>query len=123
MHGRRPRRLWREQLTQNENRSHAGLPFSYHTAFPDESWTQQRTVTGIAQIFSAVSGTQIDRYNFETLVLARDVLADWVRATKEARCGMAQEIDHYPCDGVRGYFIHLSLQNIEDEEVRRALSG
>ena len=36
---------------------------------PDPDLSKQRVVTGLTQIFDAVSGTQIDAYNFETLVL------------------------------------------------------
>ena len=37
----------------------------------DPSLSKQRVVTGLSQIFGAVSGTQIDAYNFETLILTK----------------------------------------------------
>ncbi|MGH7004624.1 MAG: patatin-like phospholipase family protein, partial [Alphaproteobacteria bacterium] len=40
-------------------------------AAADSSWPQRRSIGGLSQVLSAVSGTQIDRYNFDTLVLAR----------------------------------------------------
>jgi NTE family protein len=97
------------------------LVFADGESAADESWAKQRTVTSIAQIFSAVSGTQIDRYNFETLILARQTLRRLVAATKKARCASAKTIDGHPCDDVRGYFIHLSLQDIKDPKVRESL--
>ena len=36
----------------------------------DPALLKQRVVTGLGQIFGAVPGTQIDAYNFETLILA-----------------------------------------------------
>ena len=44
----------------------------------DSSWPQQRTIGGLGPIFTAVSGTQIDSYNFETLILANTELAHLV---------------------------------------------
>ena len=40
-------------------------------AATDPAISQQRVVTGLSQILSAVTGTQIDQYNFETLEAVR----------------------------------------------------
>jgi NTE family protein len=87
----------------------------------DSSWPQQRTVSGLGQIFSAVSGTQIDSYNFETLILANSELARLVAFLKKLRCTEAPAIDGHPCDDVQGFFEHLSLSGITDAAEREKL--
>ena len=44
----------------------------------DPAISKQRVVTGLSQIFGAVSGTQIDAYNFETLLLTASELRQLV---------------------------------------------
>jgi NTE family protein len=87
----------------------------------DSSWPQQRTVSGLGQIFSAVSGTQIDSYNFETLILANSELRRLVAFLKKVRCAEAPIIDGHPCDDVQGFFEHLSLSAITDASEREKL--
>lgn len=76
---------------------------------------RQRTVSGLGQIFDAVSSTQIDAYNFETLDLARREIEQ-----------LAEEIQRLNCRGgtcpkVPVYFAHLSISGIRDEGVRTRL--
>jgi NTE family protein len=87
----------------------------------DSSWPQERTVSGLGQIFSAVSGAQIDSYNFETLILANSELERAVALLKKLRCAEAPVIDGYPCDDVQGFFEHLSLSDIPDPAEREKL--
>src|SRR5207237_5621079 len=54
-------------------------------AATDPKLSRERTVTGLGQIFSAVSGTQIDAYKFETLKLASQELDQLVNAMKRER--------------------------------------
>jgi hypothetical protein len=85
----------------------------------DDSWAQQPTVTGLAQIISLVSGTQIDQYNIETLALAASEVADLAEAVSQVRCeeiGTARA-----CRPVEGKVLHYSLQQIPDEETREQL--
>jgi NTE family protein len=89
----------------------------------DASWPQQRTISGLGPIFSAVSGTQIDSYNFETLILANTELARLVGFVKKLRCTQAPVIDGHPCDDVQGFFEHLSLSGITDAAVREKLQS
>ena len=89
----------------------------------DPSWPQQRTVSGLGQIFGAVSGTQIDAYNFETLILANTEVARAVTVLKELRCAEAPVIDGHPCDDVQGFFEHLSLSDITDAAERQRLQS
>jgi len=87
----------------------------------DGSWPQQRTVTSLGQILSAVSGTQIDSYNFETLLLVEQQLDRLVPNLRRLRCEEGPTIDGHPCDDVQGHFVHLSLSQIPDEKVRAEL--
>ncbi len=89
----------------------------------DTSWPQQRNVSSLGQIFSAVSGAQIDRYNFETLLLVDEELQRLVTSLKRVRCAEAPVIDGHACDDVEGYFAHLSLAEISDEKEREALQA
>ena len=89
----------------------------------DPTLNQTRVVTGIGQIFSAVSGTQIDAYNFETLILAKAQIDNLVKRLIEVRCGMGPVIDGHPCGDVRGTLVHLSLEEVADPEVRKRLQA
>lgn len=92
-------------------------------ASQDTSWARQRTVTGIGQLLSNVSGSQIDQYNFETLVLANDELERMVETLKRVRCASGPVVGGYACDDVVGRLVHLSLSNIPDPEVRARLQA
>jgi NTE family protein len=87
----------------------------------DSAWSKQRTIGSLGQIFSAVSGTQIDSYNFETSLLARANVNALVDLLKRLRCEQQPVIDGYRCDDVEGYFVHLSLADIADPAVRERL--
>lgn len=87
----------------------------------DSAWPQQRTVTSLGQIFSAVSGTQIDSYNFETLLLVEEQLDRLIESLQRVRCEEGATIAGRPCDDVQGHFVHLSLSQIPDAKVRAEL--
>lgn len=59
----------------------------------DTSVAQQRVVGGLFAIFRLVSGTQIDRFNFETLTVVDQQLQEFVAAIKQSRCAEAKTID------------------------------
>ncbi|MBR0682032.1 patatin-like phospholipase family protein [Roseomonas eburnea] len=92
-------------------------------AAPDRSLGRQRVVTGLGQIFSAVSGAQIDAFNFETLALARDEVAALVQGLREYRCREARTINGHRCDDVQGTVVHVSLQGIDDPAERARLQS
>jgi NTE family protein len=92
-------------------------------AAADTTWNQQRVVTGLGQVFNAVSGTQIDRYNFETIMLAHQTVSNFAERLKGLRCAHAKEIDGHPCDDVRGFFGHVALSDIKDEATRKRLQA
>lgn len=87
----------------------------------DDSWAQRRTVTGLAQILNATTGTPMNQYNFETELLAREELSRFARRLSEVRCATARTIDGHPCDDVRSYFVRLGLGQIVDAAQRRRL--
>lgn len=92
-------------------------------AAADTSWARQRTVSGIGQIIAAVTGSQIDEYNFETLLLAKEQMTRLVEELKALRCRHTDEIKGEDCNDVSGEVIHLSLARIKDEAVRRRLQS
>lgn len=87
----------------------------------DEQWAQQRSVSGIGQIISLVSGTQIDQYNFETLQVARAQLEIMAEAIRAYRCAQGPVVYGHPCDDVQAHLLHINLNQIPDEGVREYL--
>lgn len=92
-------------------------------AAPDPSLGRQRTVGGLGRIFSAVSGTQIDSYNFETLVLTRERVRTIVARFRDVRCAMGPIIDGFPCGDVEGTLVHVALSGIDDPAERARLEA
>jgi NTE family protein len=90
---------------------------------PDPALSKQRVVTGLSQIFDAVSGTQIDAYNFETLVLANSELDQLKKSLIKVRCAQARIIDGHDCDDVKGALVRISLAGIPDPQMRQRLQA
>ena len=87
----------------------------------DASTAQKKHLSGLGQIFSAVSGTQIDSYNFETMMLAggaRGFARHHSQAALRKRPGRA---DGHLCGDVESTFVHLSLAGIADQTERARL--
>ncbi len=89
----------------------------------DPALPKQRVVTGLGQIFGAVSGTQIDAYNFETLILANNEVIRLVEKLRRVRCAQARTIEGHDCADVRGALVHISLASIPDPQQRRRLQA
>ena len=89
----------------------------------DRSLAQQPRVGGIRRIVSAVSGTQIDAYNFETIALTTEQVAGLAQGFRQERCRQARVIDGHPCADVEGRFVHVSLSDIEDAAIRERLQS
>lgn len=87
----------------------------------DDEWAERRTVGGLSVIIDAMTGTPMNQYNFETLVLARSVLEHLATTLRRDRCASARTIDGHPCDDVRSYFVQIGLSQIRDPEQRRRL--
>src|SRR5262249_18816260 len=75
----------------------------------------------IDQVFDAVTGTQIDRYNFETLILAKEQIQDLEDSIKRVRCQSGPVIDGHACNDVQSTFAHLSLDDVQDPAEREYL--
>jgi len=83
---------------------------------------KERDLSSLGQIFSAVSGTQIDSYNFETMILAKQVIDKLQDAVKTQRCAQGPiAADGRPCGDVQSFFAHLSLSGVTDPKEREYL--
>jgi NTE family protein len=89
----------------------------------DTATSKQVHLTGLGQLFNVVSGTQIDRYNYETMILARQQLDTLRDAVRKERCEKGpRDNDSYACDDVQVFFAHLSLSGIADKDERERLA-
>jgi NTE family protein len=66
---------------------------------------------GVTALLNAVSGAQIRRYNFETLLFAREGVQNWVSDVNAAGAD------------VTGYVLEVSFDNIKDPDRRRMLKA
>jgi NTE family protein len=89
----------------------------------DPSLPKQRVVTGLSQIFGAVSGTQIDAYNFETLILTDRELNRLVASLRKVRCAQGRVVAGHDCADVRGALVGISLASIPDPQERQRLQA
>jgi NTE family protein len=87
----------------------------------DTSVAQRRVVGGIFAIFGLVSGTQIDRFNFETLTVVDQQLQEFVAAIRQSRCAEGKTIDGARCDDVAGDLVHVSLTELPDSPAKEQL--
>jgi NTE family protein len=87
----------------------------------DISVARQRVVGGLFQIFGLVSGAQIGRIGFETMITVNQQLQDVTRAIRIARCRRGPVIDGAPCGDVEGSLISISLADVPDEARREQL--
>jgi len=87
----------------------------------DPAISLQRHVGGLAQIFDAVSGAQIDNYNAETMAATSQELQRAVQRQRARRCGVARRLEGRACDDVRGLVTRISLSDIQDVAHRNAL--
>jgi NTE family protein len=88
----------------------------------DGATARNQHLSGLGQIYNAVSGTQIDSYNFETMVLAKEELEDLRNIISKQRCEKGPVgPDGHPCGDVQSYFAHLSLAGVADDAERQKL--
>jgi NTE family protein len=90
---------------------------------PDRSLGRKRVVSGLGQVFNAVSGTQIDAYNFETLAVTTDQVAHLVREFRRIRCAEGRVVNGRPCADVEGQVVHVALSAIDDPTWRARLES
>ena len=53
---------------------------------PNPNWPRQRIVSGLGQIISAVTSTQIGAYNIETLIAVESTVDDLAEKLRALRC-------------------------------------
>ena len=87
----------------------------------DTSVAQRRIVGGVFAIFRLVSGTQIDRFNFETMAVVDQQLQDFVAAIRQSRCSQAPTVDGARCDDVAGKLVQISLAGLPDSPTKEKL--
>jgi NTE family protein len=83
---------------------------------------RSQNLSSLGQIFNAVSGTQIDSYNFETMSLAHHQLEVLRDAIRKQRCSRGVT-DNQPCDDVQSMLVHLSLADVADPKTRARLQA
>jgi NTE family protein len=83
--------------------------------------SKQPRLSRIGQVFDAVTGTQIDRYNFETLVLAQSQIEELRDSIRNMRCQAGSAVDGHACYDVQSTFVHLSLADVSDAAEREHL--
>jgi NTE family protein len=88
---------------------------------PNPNWPRQRVVSGLGQIISAVTSTQIGAYNLETLIALESAIEDLVDQLRTLRCRQAPLIEGYPCGDVAGKIMRVSLSDYPDPEIRARL--
>lgn len=92
-------------------------------AAQDPTLGQRRVVSGLRQIISAVSGSQINAYSFETLLFADQQIAQLTQTIRRIRCAQGKIIDGHNCDDVQGALIPITLADVPDEPLRRRLQA
>jgi NTE family protein len=88
---------------------------------PNPNWPRQRVVSGLGQIISAVTSTQIGAYNLETLIAVESAVDDLVGKLRALRCRQGRVIDGYACDDVAGKVVRVSLADYPDPQTRARL--
>jgi NTE family protein len=90
----------------------------------DSSVARHKAVGGIFSVFSLVSGAQIDRYNFDTLILVNDQLQSLAQALRKARCERGKLMpDGSPCEDVRATLLHVALVNLPESPEKDRLAA
>ncbi len=75
----------------------------------DPTVSQRRVVGGLFAMLGLVTGAQIDRFNFETMITVNQQLEEVTKAIRAARCAQGRVIDGTPCDDVQSELIPISL--------------
>jgi NTE family protein len=89
----------------------------------DPTLGERRIVSGIGQVISAVSGTQVEAYNFETWLFTNEQVNELTDKMKRIRCETGKVLAGHNCDDVWGSLIQVSLAGIADEATRQRLQA
>lgn len=85
------------------------------------NWPRQRVVSGLGQIISAVTSTQIGAYNIETLIAVESTVDDLADKLRALRCRQGPVVDGYACGDVAAKVLRVSLSDYPDPETRARL--
>jgi hypothetical protein len=90
----------------------------------DAATAREEHLSSIGRILGAVTGTQIDSYNYETMILARNTLDQVRESLRQQRCAQGPVASGgQPCGDVQTYFVHLSLAGVSDPVTRERLNN
>ncbi|HEY1432138.1 MAG TPA: hypothetical protein VGF39_11020 [Stellaceae bacterium] len=78
-------------------------------------------MSGLRQVLSAVSSTQIGAYNIETLIALESTVDDLVEKLRSIRCRQAPVVGGFACGDVEGSVLRVSLSDYPDPEARARL--
>ena len=85
------------------------------------NWPRQRIVSGLGQIISAVTSTQIGAYNIETLIAVESTIDDLADKLRALRCRQGPVIDGHACGDVAAKVLRVSLSDYPDPATRARL--
>ncbi len=80
----------------------------------DATVAQRRLVGGLFSLLGLVSGAQIDRYNFDTLLSITEQINGLASAISVVRCATGPVIAGYACDDVKAQLVHVSLTEMPE---------
>jgi NTE family protein len=90
----------------------------------DAATAREEHFSSVGRILGAVTGTQIDSYNYETMILARNTLDQVRESLRRQRCAQGPVAPGgQPCSDVQTYFVHLSLAGVSDPATRERLNN
>src|SRR5271170_1701992 len=85
------------------------------------NWPRQRIVSGLGQIISAVTSTQIGAYNIETLIAVESTIDDLADKLRALRCRQGPVINGHACGDVAAKVLRVSLSDYPDPATRARL--
>jgi NTE family protein len=92
-------------------------------AEPSHHLTEVPYLDGILRILNAVTSTVIDRYGFETLIHARSMTERLAGGIARRDCPLGRDGKPLPCRSVTPHFVHLSLGDLAEGEMRTRLAA
>ncbi len=87
----------------------------------DDEVSQRRAVGGLFSVIGLVSGAQIGRLNFDTMIAVDGQLHAMLDAIRTARCERGPSIDGTACDDVDGTIIRLGFDDDTNPDRRARL--
>ncbi len=97
---------------------------------PDIAIDKVEVEPTLSQLIKSATDVQINRYNFETVAMLRNALADWEEQQK-AQCGTGKANtlasntapSTEDCAGISTYYIEVNFEAISDKKTSRLFKG